>query len=144
MPSVVPKPPPEQGGASFSINAPAPCALLKAKLQLESGNKTKQNMAARGAFWKWHHWMKIDRLLPMATINMHMKFQNKIPKQIWFRSGNHVAYRRKERWTGWFRYTLSNFVGWGCENQIWLSINVKRFVAFSTNKIYELPSTDNE
>ena len=28
MPSVVPKPPPEQGGAFFSINAPAPCALL--------------------------------------------------------------------------------------------------------------------
>ena len=28
MPSVVPNPPPEQGGVSFSINAPAPCALL--------------------------------------------------------------------------------------------------------------------
>ena len=28
--------------------------------------------------------LKIDRLLPMATNNMHIKFQIEIPKQTWF------------------------------------------------------------
>ena len=33
-------------------------------------------------------------------------------------------------------------LGGGCDN--WQSINVKWFVEFSLNKIYELPSTDDE
>ena len=39
-------------------------------------------MTARRPFWKWLHW-KINRLLPMTTINMHMKFEIEIPKQTW-------------------------------------------------------------
>ena len=38
----------------------------------------KLNMVTRRLFWKW---LKINRLLPMATINMHMKFE--IPNQTW-------------------------------------------------------------
>ena len=32
----------------------------------------------------------------MATINMHMKFENEIPKQTWLMPRNHVVYRQAD------------------------------------------------
>ena len=39
-------------------------------------------MATRQPFWKVTS-LKINRLLPMITISMHMKFEIEIPKRIW-------------------------------------------------------------
>ena len=50
-----------------------------AKLKLESGNQ-KIQYGHQGAILKVMS-LKIDRLLPMNTINMHMKFEIEMPKQ---------------------------------------------------------------
>ena len=49
--------------------------IQKAKMKLQFGK-----MAARLPFWKWRRWKSIDRFLPLATINLHIKFQIEIPK----------------------------------------------------------------
>ena len=48
---------------------------FKAKLKLESWNQKKPILIVT--------LLKINRLLPMAAINMHMKFEIEIPKQTW-------------------------------------------------------------
>ena len=48
---------------------------------LESGNQ-KIKYGRRAAILKVTS-LKINRLLPMATINMHMKFEIEIPKETW-------------------------------------------------------------
>ena len=55
--------------------------IFKAKVKLESGNQRIQ-YGRQGAILKVTL-LKINRLLPMATINMHMKFEIVIPKQTW-------------------------------------------------------------
>ena len=53
--------------------------IFKAKVKLESGNQ-KIQYGRQAAILKLTS-LKINRLLPMATINMHMKFEIEIPKQ---------------------------------------------------------------
>ena len=55
--------------------------IFKAKLNLECGNKKIQN-GHQAAILKVTS-LKVDRLLPMTTINTHMKFEIEIPKQTW-------------------------------------------------------------
>ena len=55
--------------------------IFKAKLKLESGNQ-KIQYGHQAAILKVTL-LKINRLLPMSTINMHMKFDIEIPKQTW-------------------------------------------------------------
>ena len=50
-------------------------------LKLESGNQ-KIQYGHQAAILKVTS-LKINRLLPMATMNMHMKFEIEIPKQTW-------------------------------------------------------------
>ena len=55
--------------------------ILKAKLKLESGNWKIQYGRQAAILNVTSH--KINRLLPIATHNMHMKFESEIPKQTW-------------------------------------------------------------
>ena len=55
--------------------------IFKAKLKLESGNQ-KIQYGHQAAILEVTS-LKINRLLPMTTINMHMKFEIEIPKQTW-------------------------------------------------------------
>ena len=55
--------------------------IFKAKVKLESGNQ-KIKYGRQAAILKATS-LNINRLLPMATINMHMKFEIEIPKQTW-------------------------------------------------------------
>ena len=55
--------------------------IFKAKLKLESGNQ-KIQYGCQAAILKVTS-LKINRLLPMTIINMHMKFEIVIPKQTW-------------------------------------------------------------
>ena len=56
--------------------------IFKAKLKLHSGN-WKIEYDRQAAILKVIS-LKIYRLLPIATENMHMKFEIKIPQQTWF------------------------------------------------------------
>ena len=58
--------------------------IFKAKLKLESGNQ-KIQYGHQAAILKVTS-LKINRLLPMTTINMHIKFEIEIPKQTWLTS----------------------------------------------------------
>ena len=53
--------------------------IFKAKQELESGKIQEGHQATILKVTS----LKINRLLPMATNNMHMKFQIEIPKQTW-------------------------------------------------------------
>ena len=53
--------------------------IFKAKVKLETGNQ-KIQYGCQAAILKVTS-LKINRLLPMTTINMHMKFEIEIPKQ---------------------------------------------------------------
>ena len=55
--------------------------IFEAKLKLESGNQNIQ-YGHQAAILKVTS-LKINRLLSMTTINMHMKFEIEIPKQTW-------------------------------------------------------------
>ena len=55
--------------------------IFKAKVKLESGNQ-KIQYGRQAAILKVTS-LKINKLLPMATINRHMKFEIEIPKQTW-------------------------------------------------------------
>ena len=55
--------------------------IFKAKVKLESGNQ-KIQYGRQAAILKVTS-LKINKLLLMATINMHMKFEIEIPKQTW-------------------------------------------------------------
>ena len=65
--------------------------IFKAKLKLESGNQ-KIQYGHQAAILKVTS-LKINRLLCMTTINMHMKFKIEIPKQTWLTSRNLATYR---------------------------------------------------
>ena len=59
--------------------------------------------------------LKINRLLPMANKNRHMKFQIKIPKQTWV-TLRKPCFLQTDKRTRWFQYTLpppTNFLGLG-------------------------------
>ena len=55
--------------------------IFEVKLKLESGNQ-KIQYGHQAAILKVTS-LKIDMLLPMATLNIHMKFEIEIPKQTW-------------------------------------------------------------
>ena len=55
--------------------------MFTAKPKLESENQKMQN-GHQAAILKVMS-LKINRLLPMTTINMHMKFEIETPKQTW-------------------------------------------------------------
>ena len=55
--------------------------IFKAKVKLKSGNQ-KIQYGRQAAILKVTS-LKINRLLPMATINMHMKFEIEIPQETW-------------------------------------------------------------
>ena len=55
--------------------------MFTAKRKLESGNQNMQN-GHQAAILKVMS-LKIKRLLPRTTINMHMKFEIETPKQTW-------------------------------------------------------------
>ena len=55
--------------------------IFKAKLTLESGSQKIQD-GHQAAILRVTS-LKINRLLPMATTNMHIKFEIEIPKQTW-------------------------------------------------------------
>ena len=59
--------------------------------------------------------LKINRLLPMATINMHMKFEIEIPKQTWLLLRKPCRLQTDGRTDGQGESSipLSNFVGRG-------------------------------
>ena len=83
--------------------------IFRAKLKLESGNR-KSNIASRWQILKVTS-LKINRLLPIATNNVYMKF--KFQSKLELRSGNHVTYRRTDRQTDKVNpvYPPTNFVG---------------------------------
>ena len=93
--------------------------IFKAKVKLESGNQ-KIQYGRPAAILKVTS-LKINRLLPMATINMHMKlkFQSKLD----LCSGNHVVYRQTDGQTDKVNpvYPPSNFVGRGIITSLRLS-----------------------
>ena len=81
--------------------------IFKAKHKLESGNQKIQD-GHQAAILKVTS-LKINRLLPMATNNMHVKFQIKFQSKLELSSGNHVVYRRTDGRTDgrtrWIQYT---------------------------------------
>ena len=89
--------------------------IFKAKVKLESGNP-KIQYGRQAAILKVTS-LKINRLLPMATINMHMKFEIEIPKQTWLMLRKPCRLQtdgQTDRRTRWIQYTPpSNFVGRG-------------------------------
>ena len=91
--------------------------IFKAKLKLESGNQ-KIHYGCQAAILKLMlH--KINRLLPMATINMHMKFEIEIPKQTWLMLRKPCRLQTDGR-TDKVNpvYPPSNFVGRGYNNPV--------------------------
>ena len=80
--------------------------IFKAKLKLESGNQ-KIQYGHQVAILKVTS-LKINRLLPMATINMHMKFEIEIPKENWLMLRKPCRLQTDERTDGrtrWIQYT---------------------------------------
>ena len=96
--------------------------IFKAKQKLESGNRKIQD-GHEAAILKVIS-LKINRLLPMATNNVHMKLQIEIPKQTWVtlrkpcrlqtdgrtdrqtdRQTDSQTDRQTDRRTRWFQYT---------------------------------------
>ena len=99
--------------------------ILKAKLKLESGNQ-KIQYGRQAAILKVTS-LKINRPLPMTTINMHMKFEIEIPKQTWLmlrKSCRLQTDGRTDRRTDGRTdkvnpvYPPSNFVGRGYNNTV--------------------------
>ena len=103
--------------------------IFKAKVKLESGNQKIQY--GRQAAILTVTSLKINRLLPMATINMYMKFEIEIPKQTWLMLRKPCRLqtdgrtdRRTDGQTDKVNpvYPPSNFVGRGykyIENNVW-------------------------
>ena len=97
--------------------------MFKAKQKLESGNRKIQD-CRQAAILKVTS-LKINRLLPMATSNMHMKFEIEILKQTWVTPRKPCRLQtdgqtQTDRRTRWIQYTPhpptpppTNFVGRG-------------------------------
>ena len=80
--------------------------IFRAKQELESGNRKIQD-GRQAAILKVTS-LKINRLLAMATNNMHMKFQTEIPKQTWVTLRKPCRLQtdgRTDRQTRWLQYT---------------------------------------
>ena len=97
--------------------------ICKAKVKLESGNQ-KIQYGSQAAILKQTS-LKINRLLPMATINMHMKFEIEIPKPTWLMLWKPCSLQTDGRTEGRTDgqtdkvnpvYPPSNFVGQGYNN----------------------------
>ena len=93
--------------------------IFKAKVKFESKNQ-KIQYGHQAAILKVTS-LKINRLLPMATINMHMKFETEIPKQTWLMLRKPCRRRtdgQTDRRTDKVNpvYPPSNFVGRGYNN----------------------------
>ena len=101
--------------------------IFKAKVKLESGNQ-KIQYGRQWAILKVTS-LKINRLLPMATINMHMKFEIEIPKQTWLMLRKPCRLQTDGRTDGrtrWIQYTPhSNFVGRGYNYSVVWYIHTK-------------------
>ena len=90
--------------------------IFMAKLQLESRNQ-KIQYGHQAAILKVTS-LKINRLLPMTTINMLTKFEIEIPKQTWLMLRKPCRLQTDGRRDGWTDkvnpvYPPSNFVGQG-------------------------------
>ena len=97
--------------------------IFKAKQKLESGNWKIQD-GHQAAILKVTS-LKFNRLLSMATNNMHMNFQIEIPQQTWVTirkpcrlQTDGETDRQTDRRTRWFQYTPppTNFAGRGYKN----------------------------
>ena len=95
--------------------------IFKAKVKLESGNQIIQYGRQAATFNVTS--LKINRLLPMATINMHMKFEIEIPKQTWLMLRKPCCLQTDGRTDGRMdgqgesSIPPSNFVGRGYKNR---------------------------
>ena len=95
--------------------------IFEGKVKLESGNQKIQVAILKVTL------LKINRLLPMTTIKMHMKFQNEIPKQTWLMLWKPCRLQT-DGWTDERTdkvspvYPPSNLVGWGINIEIWILI----------------------
>ena len=81
--------------------------IFQAKLKSESGNRKIQYGCQADILKE-----KIVRILPIATKNMHMKFEIEIPKQTWVAlwiSCRQQTDGRTEKM--WIQFTPTNFVG---------------------------------
>ena len=87
--------------------------IFKAKVKLESGNQ-KIQYGRQAAILKVTS-LKINRLLLMATINMHMKFEIEISKQTWVMLRKPCRLQTDGRTDGQGESSIppSNFVGRG-------------------------------
>ena len=93
-----------------------PYIQVSCHLSLESGNQ-KIQYGHQAAILKVTS-LKINRLLPMATINMHMKFEIEIPQETWLMLRKPCRLQTDGRTDGRTDqvnpvYTPSNFVGLG-------------------------------
>ena len=95
--------------------------IFKVKVKLESGNQ-KIQYGCQAAILKVTL-LKINRLLPMTTINMHMKFEIEIPKQTWLMLRKPCHLQTDGR-TRWIQYTPPpTSLGGGIIKREMLSIN---------------------
>ena len=90
--------------------------IFKTKVKLESGNQ-KIQYDRQAAILKVMS-LKINRFLPMTTINMYMKFEIEIPQQNWLLLRKPCRLRTDGRTDGRTDkvnpvYPPSNFVGQG-------------------------------
>ena len=120
--------------------------IYKAKVKLESGNQ-KNQYGRQAAILKLMS-LTINRLLPMATINKHMKFEIEIPKQTWLMLRKPCRLQRDGRtdgrtdgltdgWTDKVNpvYPPSNFVGRGYKY-----FQMYQVVTFLVPKLESIPS----
>ena len=80
--------------------------IFKAKLKLESGNQKIED-GHQAAILRVTS-LKINKLLPMATNNMHIKFEIEIPKQTWVMLRKSCCLQtdgQTDRRTRWIQYT---------------------------------------
>ena len=104
--------------------------IFKAKIKLESGNQ-KFQYGCLAAILELTL-PKINRLLPMATINMHMKFEIEIPKQTWLTSrkpchlqspetekSNMAARQPFWKWRCWKSIGSYQFIHIYCAAEVW-------------------------
>ena len=114
--------------------------IFKAKLKLESRNQ-KIQYGRQAAILKATS-LKINRLLPMTSINMHMKLEIEIPKKTWLMLRKPCRLQtdgrtdgQTDRRTRWIQYTPPpTSLGGGIIMQWALRINVE-YASFIANKL---------
>ena len=114
--------------------------IFKAKVRLESGNQ-KIQYGRQAAILKVTS-LKINRLLPIATINMHLKFEIEIPKQTWLMLRKLCRLQtdgRTDRRTRWIQYTPPpTSLGGGIMMEILQSISL-RFMQSTKFQFHSIP-----